>query len=803
VVWGVGVVGARAEVLPPSGAQEGRGLAASSLRIERVETVGRPVREVRLRLSAKTDVTAKRLPAQDGAPERIYVDVIGAQVGPKVQRMLAGSGPVRQVRTGQRDTTTARVVVELAAETPFTIATKGTVATLRLGTQTPPAAKLASAVVAKSEARTERKTEPKPKADAKPEPQPVPQAAAAEPQPAVEPSAPPSTAPMMSTMPAPLAASPFQVVYGVRWIPPALDTALYADDACASLRDMLARWQTDGTAPDAPMPGVPGSAAAAHLAADALLVRAAMGQDDPLAAIAAYERAARDFPDFADAPRAQLMAGVMALWLELGPEASSSFGLFLDRFSGHALAPYARIAQATALRIRHRPKDAARALGAVLPSAAGDVRCEARLEEARQARDPAAPERAATLFRGLAIECPQTMTMPQVLRDHASALAAAGARGEARALLAAPRTSRGADEDAALDLLTGTLAQDDRDLNTARIAYERVLGRRASKTFITEAEMRLAVLDGPKRALDRIEKLAAEPGAPGVRASLLVEASRTELQAGHYQQALAVLDRATNVDPAIEGEADAQRALTFRTWVGNLAEVSDWTGIAVVYAGWSTQIHRLATADDRLVIAGAFERLGLPAVAADVMRVGVTSGDPSARIAYAEVALRDADVPGARAAVVKIEPRKLDPALAARLGRVRARIALADGDLQGAETGLAAYPDAALAEEVARAQIQAAETATSSGAWDDAIVMYRRVLGGTATGPTRTSAAAGLARVALARGDAALAAVALDEVTATGSPLARRIAAAIAPPVPAAERVSAPVDVPESSGGPQ
>ncbi len=781
VVCGVVVVGRAGarEVLPPTGAQEGRGPAAPSLRIVRVETVTKPVAGVRLRLSGPTAVTAKRLPAQDGAAERIYIDVAGAQIDPKVQRTLSGKGAVRQVRVGQHDTATARVVVELAAETPFTIENKGRVATLRLGKSVPPPA-----------------DRPEPKAATPPSTAVAAPAPAAEPvaAPAVEPivEAPPAP-PMMSVAPAPRAGTPFQVVAGVQLLPPALDTPLYADDASASLRDTLARWQTTGALPDAPTAGMPASAAAAHLAADALCVRAAMGQDDPLAAMAAYERAARDFPDFADAPRAQLMAGMVSVWLELGPEASSAFGLFLDRFPSHALAPYARVGQATALRIRHRQKEAARALAAVMPSATGDVRCEAQLEEARQARDAATPERTALLFRTLAAQCPHTLTMPSALRDYAAALAAAGARGDARAVLAAPRSPRGIDEEGALDLLAGTLAQEDGDLNAARIAFERVLGRRSSKKLVSEAEMRLALLDGPRRALDRIEQLAAEPGTPAVRAGLLVEAARTEVQAERFQQALALLDRATQIDPSIERRADAERAAVFRAWVEKLSAASDWSGVAVVYAAWSTPIRRLATPDDRLVIAGAFERLGLPAVAADLMQVGVTGGDPAARIAYAETALRAGDTPGARAAVVKIEPRKLDVALAARLGRVRARIALADGDLAGAEAGLSAYPDAALADEVARAEIEAGNTATASGAWDEAIAMYRRVLGGMASGPSRTTAAAALARVALARGDAALAAVALDEVAATGSPLTRRAATALAPSVPPSAQLSAPV----------
>lgn len=741
------------------------------------------MREIRLRLSGPAEPTAKRLAAQDGAPERIYIDV-PAQIDPAVQRTLAGSGPVHQVRTGQRDTTTARVVVELAAVTPFTMTTKGRVATLRLGTPEKTTQPIAAATPAAVAAV------------------PAPKAILASAQIVTPAAAPPVEAPMASPVPPPpLVATPFQVLRGVRFLPPALETPLYADDASASLRDALGRWQSDGTMPDAPLAGMPASAAAAHLAADVLLVRAANGQDDPLAAIKSYERAARDFPHFADAPRAQLMAGMAALWLELGPEASSAFGLFLDRFPSHALAPYARVGQATALRIRRRTKEAKRALDAVLSSAEGDVRCEARLEAARQARDGGTPAQAATLFRALGAECPQTMMMPSALGDEAAALAAAGARPEARRLLAAPRASRGAEEDAALDLLAGTLAQEDQDLDGARSAYERVLGRRASRKVISETEMRIALLDGGKHAAGRIQHLATEPGTPAIRAALLVEASRTQARSGNFEAALSTLDDASRLDPPSERQADAERAVVLRTWVATLAAAEDWAGIATVYAAYTTNIHRLATADDRLVIAGAFERLGVPAMAATVMQVRVTSGDPPARIAYAEVALRAGDVPGARAAITKLEPRALDPALAARLGRVRARIALADGDLAGAARGLAAYPDAALADEVGRAEIVAGDTATASGAWDEAIASYRRALAAPDSPAVRTAAAAALARVALARGDGALAAVALDEVGAGGSTLARRVATALAAKMPApVEPMSAPVDVEEASG---
>jgi hypothetical protein len=63
-------------------------------------------------------------------PPRVFVDLREATLGPAVARSLGGTGVVKQVRLGQYDAETVRVVVELAAPVPIDVETDG--ATLRL-----------------------------------------------------------------------------------------------------------------------------------------------------------------------------------------------------------------------------------------------------------------------------------------------------------------------------------------------------------------------------------------------------------------------------------------------------------------------------------------------------------------------------------------------------------------------------------------------------------------------------------------------------------------------------------------------
>ncbi|MCW5893768.1 MAG: PAS domain-containing protein [bacterium] len=668
-----GTAGARGVDLPPHGAQGGRSLVAPSPRIERIE-VGE--REVRILLSARAEGLARRLPASDGAPERVYVDVAGTQLDPRLARAFAGRGQVRAVRTGQHDPSTARVVIELERPTGFTLGARGRELRLRLAPEpvaaapaprplaTPaprvpvrdaaaparPAGRLAVATVAARRlaapppaGRPARRRGARQAGGCRRASRPSDDAARARrrrcpylPSLPLEAAAPVPTPPSGADRRHAVHAGAGHAPRAAG--PRARRVRRPAACRCATLR----RWRSDGTVPPPP-PAQPASTAALFLAGDVLLARALVGQDDTLEAIAAYERAVRNAPDFAEAPRAQLMVGLAAAWLGFQPEASSAYAIFLDRFPSDALAPYARLGLAAALRARGRLDDARKRLREARVSGGAELACECRVEEARQERAVGRADAAATLFRRVAAECPETVaTTPSALHDRAEAIAAAGGRAEARALLDAPRERTTPEEDAKLDLLQGRLALEDEDLNTARVAFERVLGRRVARATVLEAEIGLARLDvrgDAGRAAARLTELAAGDGPAAPRAELLGEAADATARSGRFGDALDILDRAAQLGPQGQREADARRAGLLGDLVRSLRAAEDWPGLATLYAAHTTTVRQVLDPRDRAVIADALARLGLPGEAARLLAFDATGRDPGGRIAYAEAAL--------------------------------------------------------------------------------------------------------------------------------------------------------------------
>ena len=103
---------------------------AATPRLERIDVVGDRAPAVRLRLSAAVSASAHRLPARDGAPARIYIDLRGAALGDGLLHVTPGSGSVLRVRAAQFGPTTARVVVELERSVPFSLRQEGETITL-------------------------------------------------------------------------------------------------------------------------------------------------------------------------------------------------------------------------------------------------------------------------------------------------------------------------------------------------------------------------------------------------------------------------------------------------------------------------------------------------------------------------------------------------------------------------------------------------------------------------------------------------------------------------------------------------
>src|SRR5262249_58797396 len=111
-------------------------------RVEALALGDGAVPAVEVGLSSAIEPVVKRL----ADPPRVYVDLREATLAPSVARSLAGAGAVKQVRLGQYDAATVRVVVELDAPVPVDVQPAG--AMLRLvvggkgtaGTSSPPPA---------------------------------------------------------------------------------------------------------------------------------------------------------------------------------------------------------------------------------------------------------------------------------------------------------------------------------------------------------------------------------------------------------------------------------------------------------------------------------------------------------------------------------------------------------------------------------------------------------------------------------------------------------------------------------------
>lgn len=113
--------------------------------LERVELSGGAVPVVRLHLSAAAAAIVHPLAPDGPTPPRIYIDVAGTTLAAGAHAPLGGVGLVLRVRSGQFDTVTTRVVVELDRVLPYDFQVAGRIITLRLGSPLPPP--VAAAVV--------------------------------------------------------------------------------------------------------------------------------------------------------------------------------------------------------------------------------------------------------------------------------------------------------------------------------------------------------------------------------------------------------------------------------------------------------------------------------------------------------------------------------------------------------------------------------------------------------------------------------------------------------------------------------
>jgi N-acetylmuramoyl-L-alanine amidase len=105
---------------------------AAPATIDRIEVRG-DRGAVTLHLSAPVQARASALGASGEAPDRIYLDLPGVSLGHGAPTVVPGTGNVVRVRTGQFDTETTRVVLDLGHAEPFALRVKGSTIVVEVG----------------------------------------------------------------------------------------------------------------------------------------------------------------------------------------------------------------------------------------------------------------------------------------------------------------------------------------------------------------------------------------------------------------------------------------------------------------------------------------------------------------------------------------------------------------------------------------------------------------------------------------------------------------------------------------------
>lgn len=757
VVWGAAVASAQS---PTPDAIEGRAPAGAPLRIEGVTLGGEPELVLRLDLSGPVETSAHRLPASGKVPERIYVD-LPAEIRGGLPPM-PGQGPVLGVRAAPREGGATRVVVDVKPGTNVQLRNEGTRVLLVF---TPPVSVPAAPP---SPATKER---PKPGrtrtalASGKPAaPQPV-AAKAAEPATPVPPgalaeaavegdslgSAPlpplrveepgPTLPPLMAHAEAPGVATPrtpapepeqpaaaaampaaevglrVEGVHGARFVWADVEQPFYQGDETTEQRRMLAVWRRGveplGTAPE------PTTPAMYLLAADLAYLKATArshASEGLMAALHGYERAARQAAEHPEAARAGVMIGFINLDLDFAPEARAAFRQVMRTHPDSPLVPYAQLGEVAALR-RMRRVEEARALLEQVRAAAprGDVACGVRLEDAALVRATGDAAGAATRMREIGAACPQALALPGALYEFADALAASGSVAEARRLLAARRDPRSDEEEARLETLAAELAGRDGDRDVARAALARAQRLDVGQATHADLAMRLARLeaaDDPMAATGALLKIAEAPGPVSQRAAAFGEAADATAEAGRYASAMALLDRAAELGPEGEAQADGRRTELLGRWIGELARGGDTIGIVGVYAAHATAIQELAAPEDRIVVARALLKVGLPEPALSLLAFKEDGPAPELAVTRAEVQLELGNLAAAReAAGPVVTGSGVAPAIRHRAQVLLTRVALAEGDAGKALAALPSEGEPVLRAEVARGLVDTPDAA--------------------------------------------------------------------------------------------
>src|SRR5947208_827534 len=305
--------------------------------------------------------------------------------------------------------------------------------------------------------------------------------------------------------------------------------------------------------------------------------------------------------------------------------------------------------------------------------------------------------------------------------------------------------------------------------------------KRAGRSSAARAARRWPRPVRPARPPRPPEPIAASWPCPALRAALLGTAADTAARAGRFEEALGLLERAATLGPEGAAQADGRRAEILGRWVAALGGADDAAGVAAVYAAYATDIDAAAAPEDALAIARALGRLGLHPSAVRLLELARerSASRPEVEVALAEETLAAGDMAAARTVARRLLAGRLPAELLPRARAVAARAALATGDVAAAAELASGTMDAGLEADVGRALVAggnpaaacalvapavvdreaparvllvAGAAAAAEGVWDAASEAYDRALG-AGDGTERLEAAAGLARLALARGD--------------------------------------------------
>jgi N-acetylmuramoyl-L-alanine amidase len=108
------------------------GLANAAPTLDRVNVLHAAVLTVRLDVSAPVEPDVHTLPARDGLPPRIYLDLPGVLLNQVVASSTAGVAGLLRIRAGQFTPSTTRVVLDLVEPTAYAVRRTDTSITIEL-----------------------------------------------------------------------------------------------------------------------------------------------------------------------------------------------------------------------------------------------------------------------------------------------------------------------------------------------------------------------------------------------------------------------------------------------------------------------------------------------------------------------------------------------------------------------------------------------------------------------------------------------------------------------------------------------